>query len=186
MGWGTVARRDIISTTPSSPDFGIDWKSIWCWTCHKKLVKTKMKSGQDPEDFFFVLDECCDLLEEMGQTIHHQRHEKIILELFRPGNESVRTASFERRDFGLDDIRHMVHTMHVNNLSRSVNAKPVAGDSIAMQVVGHTSSDVQCNYCKRFGHVTQDDAILKKELRRGPNPGVSNISESSTCLATEK
>ena len=54
----------------------------------------------------------------------------------------VRTGDAPK-DFGLDDIRHMVHTMYVDNLSRSVNAKPVAGRDIAMQVVGHTtSSDV--------------------------------------------
>ena len=34
--------------------------------CHEKLVNTKMEPGQDPDDFFFVLDECPDLLEEMG------------------------------------------------------------------------------------------------------------------------
>ena len=61
--------------------------------------------------------------------------------------------------------------MYVDNLSRSDNGNPVAGRGIAMQVVGHTSSDVQCDYCKGFRHVTQDCAILKKEHRRGPNPG---------------
>ena len=65
----------------------------------------------------------------------------------------------------------MVHTMYVDNLSRSVNAKPVAGRRIGIQVVGDTSGDVKLNYCKRFGHITQDCAILKKEHRRGSNPG---------------
>ena len=116
--------------------------------CHEKLVNAKMDPGQDPDDLFFVLDECRDLLEGMRRTVHD-----------------------ERRDFGLDDIRCMVHTMYVDNLSRSINAKPIAGRGIAMQVVGHTSSDVQCNYCKGFGHVTQDCVILKKEHRRRPNPG---------------
>ena len=51
--------------------------------------------------------------------------------------------------------------MYVYNLSRSVNAKPVASRGIDMRVVGHTSSDVQCNYCKGFGQVTQACAILK-------------------------
>ena len=106
-----------------------------------------MEPGQHPDDFFFVLDECCDVLGDMGQTLHDQRHENIILQALPPENERVRTALDERRDFVLEDIRHMVHTMYVNNLSRSVNAKPVAGRGIAMQVVGHTSSDVQCNYC---------------------------------------
>ena len=102
----------------------------------------------------FVLDECRDLLEETGQTVHDERYEDIILQALPPVYERVRTASYERRDFGLDDIRHMVHTMYVDNLSRSVNANPIAGRGIAMQVVRHTSSDVQCNYCQGFGHVT--------------------------------
>ena len=113
--------------------------------CHEKLVNTKVEPGQDPDDLFFVLDECRDL-EEMGQTVHDERCEDIILQARPPECERVRTASYKKRDFGLDDIRHMVHTMHyVDNLSRSVNAKPVAGRGIAMQVVGHTSSGVQCN-----------------------------------------
>ncbi|CAN0068573.1 unnamed protein product, partial [Laminaria digitata] len=81
--------------------------------CHEKLVNTKMEPGQDPDDLCFVLDECRDLLEEMGQTVHDERYEDIILQALPPEYESVRTASYERRDFGLDDIRHMVHTMYV-------------------------------------------------------------------------
>ena len=113
-----------------------------------RVVNTKMEPGQDPDDFFFVLDECCDLLEEMGQTVHDERYDDIILQALPPEYERVRTASYERRDYELDDIRHMVHTMYVDNLSCSVNATPVAGPGIAMQVAGHTSSDVQCNDCK--------------------------------------
>ena len=89
---------------------------------------------------------------------------------FRPSTRWYEPPD-ERRDFGLDDTRHMVHTMYVDNLSRSVNAKPVAGRGIAMRVVGYTSHDVQFNYCKGFGHVTQDCTILKKDHRRGPTSG---------------
>ena len=139
--------------------------------CHEKLFNTKIEPGQDPNDFVFVLDEGRDLLEEMGQTVHDERYEDIILQALPPEYERVRPPSYEKRDFGLDDIRRMVHIMYVDNLSRSVNVKPVAGRSIAMQVLGHTSSNVPCNYCKGFGHGTQDCAILKKEHRRGPNLG---------------
>ena len=132
-----------------------------------------MEPGQDPDDIFFVLDECRDLLAEMGQTVHDERYGDIILQALPPDYERVRTASYETRDFALDDIRQMVRTinMYVDNLSRSVSAKSVAGHGIAMQVGNHTNSDVQCNYCKAFRHVTQDCAILKKEHRRRPNPG---------------
>ena len=107
--------------------------------CHEKLVNTKMEPGQDPDDFVFVLDECRDLLEEMGHTVHDERYEGIILQALPPKYERVRTARYERREVGLDDIRHMVHTMYVDNRSCSVSAKPVTGRDIAMQVVGHTS-----------------------------------------------
>ena len=48
----------------------------------------------------------------------------------------------------MDDIRHMVHNMYVDNLSRSFNSKPVAGRGIAMQVVRDNSGDVKCSCCK--------------------------------------
>ena len=85
--------------------------------CHEKLVNTKVEPGQDPDDIFFVLDEYRDLLEEMGQTVHDERYEDIVLQALSPEYERVRTASYERQDFELDDIRHMVHTMYVDNLS---------------------------------------------------------------------
>ena len=120
----------------------------------------------------FVLDECRDLFEEIGQTIHQQRYEDIILQAVPPEYERERTASYERRDFGLDGIRHMMHTIYADNISHSVNAQSIAGRGIARQVVGHTSSGVQCNHCTGFIHVSQDCAILKKDKdhRRGPNP----------------
>ena len=120
--------------------------------CHEKLVK--MEPGKDPDKFFSILDECRDLLQEMGQTVHNKRYEDIILRALPIEYERVLTASYERRDFGLDDIRHMVHTMYVDNLSRPSNAKPVAGRGIAMQVAGHTGSNVPCTYCIGLGHAT--------------------------------
>ena len=57
--------------------------------CHKKLVNTKMEPGQDPDDFLFILDECRDLLEEMGHTVHDERYEEIILQAFPPKYERV-------------------------------------------------------------------------------------------------
>ena len=45
----------------------------------------------------------------MGQTLHDERYEDIILQALPPEYERVRTASYERRDFGLDGIRHSTH-----------------------------------------------------------------------------
>lgn len=79
----------------------------------------------------------------MGQTVHDERYEDIILQAPPAEYERVRNASYEKRDFGLDEIRHIVDTMHVDNLSGPSNAQPVAGRGIAMQAARHNGSDVQ-------------------------------------------
>ena len=124
----------------------------------------------DLDDLSLVVDECPDFREEMRHTVHDERYEGIILQTLRGEYERGRTASYERLDFGLDEIRHMVHTTYVDNLSLSFKPKPVAGRGIAIQVVGDNISDVKCDYCKGVGHVIQDCAVLKeKEHRRGAN-----------------
>ena len=52
---------------------------------------------------------------------------------FRPSTRGCE-APATRRNFGLDAVRHMIHTMYVDDLSRSVNAKPIAGRGVAMEV----------------------------------------------------
>lgn len=84
--------------------------------CHEKLINTKVESGQDPDGFFFALDECRQLLKDMGQKAHDERCEDIILQTL-PYNEKVRITSYEKREFGLNDIRHMVHTMYNSMLA---------------------------------------------------------------------
>ena len=140
-----------------------------------------MKHRQDPDDFFFILDEYRDPLQEMGQTVHDERYEDNIFRDLLIEYERVLTASYERRDFGLDDIRHMVHAMYVDNLSRPSNAKRVAGRGIAVQVTGYNGSNMLCTYCKGPGHVKQDCAILKeKKHQRGLVSGASKPNVHST------
>ena len=47
--------------------------------CHEKLVTTRMDPGQNPDDLFFTLDECCQQLEGIGESVHDKRYENIIL-----------------------------------------------------------------------------------------------------------
>ena len=93
------------------------------------------------------MDQCRDLLEETGHETYgnDERYTDIILQALPTECERVRTASYERRYFGLDSNRHMVHTMYVHVPSRSLNRKPVAGHVIAMQVGGHNGNDVKYN-----------------------------------------
>ena len=106
----------------------------------------------------------------MGQTVHDERYKDIVLQALPVEYDMVRNANYEKRDFGLVDIRQMVHTMFVDSLLRSSHYKPVTGHDTAMQAAERTNSDVGCNYCRGVGHFLSDYSLLKsKGQRHGPN-----------------
>lgn len=45
----------------------------------EKLHSTKIKRGQDPEDFLYILDGWRDLLEDMRQPVPDERYENTVL-----------------------------------------------------------------------------------------------------------
>ena len=81
----------------------------------------------------------------------------------------MRQTSHENRDFRLDDIRHMVHSIYVDNLSRPSKSSPIAGRGVAMKATGNNNSNTSqwCSYYKKStDHVIQDCARLKVKRRR--------------------
>ena len=46
---------------------------------HEKLRSTKMKSGDDPDDFLYTMDGFRERLEDMDQPVPDERYEDIIL-----------------------------------------------------------------------------------------------------------
>lgn len=88
------------------------------------------------------MNEYRKLLEDMGQTAHDERDEEIIFEAFPAKYEKMRLTSCEKRDFRLDNIRHMVQAMYGGNLSHPCNSKPITGHSIVMPVTRLNDSDI--------------------------------------------
>lgn len=79
----------------------------------------------------------------------------------------MQLSSYEKRGFGLNDIRHMVHAMYVAKPFASFQLHmPVAGLGIVMQATEHNGSDLTGNYCNGVRHVIQDCTILKTKLHR--------------------
>ena len=72
---------------------------------HKQLHNSKMKSGDDHDDCIYSMDDNCERLEAMDQPVSDARYEEIILQTLPAEYERVSTASYERRDFHLADIR---------------------------------------------------------------------------------
>ena len=119
---------------------------------HEKLHSTKMKSGDDPDDFLYTMDGFRERLEDMGQPAPDERYEDIILQALPVEYERVRTASYERRDFHLADIRRMMSALYIDYLSRPSNSPLVAGCGVAMQATGGDDSTIKCHYCGNPRH----------------------------------
>ena len=111
---------------------------------HQYLHNTKMKSGSDPDDFLHTMDGYCERLKDMGQPVPDERYEDIILQAFHAEYERVRTASYERRDFYLTNIRRMMSALYIDCLSRPNNFLLVAGRRVAMQATGGDDSTIKC------------------------------------------
>ena len=91
-------------------------------------------------------------LEDMGQPVPDERNEDTILRAIPAEYERVRTASYERRDFHLADIRRMMSALYIDCLSRPNNSPLVAGRGVALQATGGDDSAIKCHYCGNPGH----------------------------------
>ena len=109
---------------------------------HEKLHSNKMKSGDDPDDFLYT----------MAQPMPDERYKDIILQALPAEYERVRTASYEKRDFPLADIRRMMSALYINYLSRPNNSPLVAGRGVCLQATGGDDSTIKCHYCGNPGH----------------------------------
>ena len=91
-------------------------------------------------------------LEDMGQPVPDERYEYIILQALPAEYERIRTASYERRDFQLADIRRMMSPLYIDCLSRPNNSPVVAGRWVVMQATEGDDSTIKCHYCGNLGH----------------------------------
>ena len=119
---------------------------------HEYLHNAKMKSGDDPDDFVYTMDGYRERLKDMGQPVPDERYEDTILQALPAEYERVCTASYERRDFHLADIRRMMSALYIDCLSRPNNSVLVAGRGVAMQATGGDNSIIKCHYCGNPGH----------------------------------
>ena len=137
---------------------------------HEYLHNTKMKSGDDPDDFLYAMDGYRERLEDMGQPVPDERYEDIILQALPAEYERVRTASYERRDFPLADIRGMMSALYIDCLSRPNNSPLVVGCGVAMHLTGGGNSPINCHYGGNPGHRQKTCVACIAAQRKGRNP----------------
>ena len=134
--------------------------------CHEKLTTLKMEDKQDPEDFFFKMDDLRQRLAEMGEVVSDERYEDIILQGITNDYDCVREASYRERDFDIERIQFMMRNLHTDSLSRAPSSTEVAGRAVAMQATADLDK-VTCFHCNQFGHRKQNCTAWKLEKKQG-------------------
>ena len=132
---------------------------------HEYLHNTKMESGDDPDDFLYTMDGYRERLDDLGQPLPDERYGDIILQAFPTKFERVRTASYERGDFHLADIRGMTSALYIVCLSHPNNSPSVVGCGVAMHLTAGGDSPINCHYC---GNPGQRQKTCMRRVYSGP------------------
>ena len=104
---------------------------------HIRMTSTRMRSGQDPDDYMYHMGSCrnrlntCDPPE--GPT--DRPYEDIILQTLPSEYDRICQTHLERRDFGLANIRRIMAAIYTDNLSRSESSKGIVERGTAIQAV---------------------------------------------------
>ena len=111
-----------------------------------------MKSGDDHDDCIYSMNDNYERLEVMGHPVPDTRYEEIILQALPVEYERVSTASYERRDFHLGDIRCKMSGLYIDCLSRSSSFSPVEDHGVSMQATGRDDSVINSHHFGNPGH----------------------------------
>ena len=122
--------------------------------CYEDQITHKIRHGEDPEDFFFKIEDLRVRLKDMGEVISDERFADIDLHAITRDYDYVRQTSFRERDFGLKEVMATTRNMFMDSLSRS-STKRIAGRGVAMHAVSGESS-VQCFNCQKRRHRRRD------------------------------
>ena len=142
-------------------------------TEHIRMTSTRMRLGQDPDDYFYHMDSCRNRLNACNPSEDptDRQYKDIILQALPSEYDRVRQTHLERRDFGLANIRRMMATIYADNLSRSVSSKGIAGRGAAMQAVDRDCTSVLCHYCHQFGHFKRKYSLgIKHQQQQRQQP----------------
>ena len=101
------------------------------------MTSTRMRLGQDPDDYLYYMDSCRDRLNacDPPEGPMDRSYEDIILQTLPSEYDRIHQTHLERRDFGLVDIRRMMAAIYADNLFRSESSKGITGRGAAMQAM---------------------------------------------------
>ena len=86
---------------------------------YDELAKTKMKLGQDPDGFMYIMETARDRLHDMGEHISPDRFGDLIINVLTPDYNFARVTSFRDLEFGPEDTKSTMRNTYADFLSRS-------------------------------------------------------------------
>ena len=106
---------------------------------HSNVNSTRMRSEQDPDKYFYIMNSCRDRLNacDRPEGPTDRQYDDILLQASPPEYTAVRQAHLERGYFSLADIWRMMAANHADNLavSRSNSFRTIAGRGATMQAI---------------------------------------------------
>ena len=132
------------------------------------MTITRVRSGQDLDDFLYHMDSYRDRLNacDPPESPTNRQYEDIILQALPSEYDRICQTHLERRNFGLADIRRMMAAIYANDLSRSESSKGIAGRGAAMSAVDRDRTSALCHYCDQFGHFKRKCPLRIKHKQR--------------------
>ena len=117
------------------------------------MNRTKMAPAQDPDKFLYIVDNCRDRLDTSSPP--ERPTDRQCKDGHSTASVVTRLRKFsylQRRHFGLADIRGMMATIYVDNLScRSITSAGIVGPGATIKAMDRDLSDAQCHSCLMFG-----------------------------------
>ena len=90
------------------------------------LVNSRKEQGQDPDDYFILLQQRRARLAENGEVISDDSFEDIMLRCITSDYDCILSTSYRDPNFGLKDTQSTMRRMYIDDLSR--NDKPKVAD----------------------------------------------------------
>ena len=98
---------------------------------HIRMISTRMRPGQDPDDYCNHMDSCRDRLNagDPPEGPTDRQYGDIILQTLSSEYNRVRQTHLERRDFDLADIRRIMTAIYADNTCSVQNDQNASWDA---------------------------------------------------------
>ena len=151
-------------------------------TLLRRLDNSVMKSDTDPDDFLSDINQICNELGALDETISTERMTTIILDALPSDMYStVKLEAIRDPDLSLEQIQRMMRTIFINHSERlSVTKKNpeynrYQGSRRRGRETGRKSgmstAFITCHHCKKAGHKVRECKQLERycEMEKSPN-----------------